>query len=171
MTQSEQPLERFYWIEVNRLAGSSRPGGPRNDRLPDDLRELQRHGIGAIVSLTETPLDEDAVLGMNMTYAHIPMIDMAAPTPQQLLSALAAIDSAHAAGHAVLVHCLAGQGRTGVVLAAWRIRQGMTTDNAIGDIRLVCDHAVENETQIACLRVFEMSPMSSVQCPEFPPMS
>lgn len=156
---------------MNRLAGSSRPGGSRNDRLTDDLRELQIHGIGAIVSLTETSIDEDAVTDAGMTYAHIPMIDMAAPTPKQLLNALDAIDTAHAAGHAVLVHCLAGQGRTGTVLAAWRIRQGMTTDDAITDIRLVCDHAVENEAQIASLRVFETSPGSSVQCPEFPPVS
>ena len=90
-----------------------------------------------------------------MTYAHIPIVDMTAPSPLQLLQALDAIDQAHADGRAVLVHCAAGQGRTGTVLAAWRIRQGATTDAAIAEIRLVCDRAVENDLQIACLRAFE----------------
>ncbi len=53
------------------------------------------------------------------------------------------------------VHCLAGQGRTGTVLAAWLIRQGATTDDAILEIRAACPQAVENEAQLACLRAFE----------------
>jgi atypical dual specificity phosphatase len=148
-------LERFYWVEEGWLAGSSRPGGLRDMNLPEDLEELQAHGIGAIVSLTETPIDEFAIESAGMTYAHIPIVDMTAPSPLQILQALDAIDQAHADGRAVLVHCAAGQGRTGTVLAAWRIRQGVTTDEAIAEIRLVCDHAVENDLQIFCLRTFE----------------
>lgn len=147
-------MDRFYWIEHARLAGSSRPGGARGDRLECDLRELQAYGIDAIVSLTETPLDERAVAVAGMDYTHIPMVDMAAPTLRQLLDALGAIDTAHANQRTVLVHCLAGQGRTGTVLAAWLIRQGMTTGEAIARLRLVCDRAVENDAQIACLRAF-----------------
>ena len=148
-------LERFYWIADGALAGSSRPGGRGDDQLTDHLTELQGYGIGAIVSLTETPIDEFAVADAGMTYTHIPIVDMTAPNERQLLMALEAIDIAHADGRSVLVHCLAGQGRTGTVLAAWRIRQGSTTDDAITELRLVCDHAVENDLQIACLRAFE----------------
>lgn len=148
-------VERFYWIADGRLAGSSRPGGRRDERLAVDLDELQSHGIGAVVSLTETPIDRFAVEDIGMTYAHIPIVDMTAPSPAQILQALDAIDLAHAGNRAVVVHCLAGQGRTGTILAAWRIRQGATTDNAITEIRLVCDRAIENDLQIACLRAFE----------------
>ena len=148
-------MERFYWIRDARLAGSSRPGGRRDERLPGDLDELQGYGIGAIVSLTETPLDEFAVQELGIAYAHIPIVDMTAPSPTQLFDALDAIDLAHAENRAVVVHCLAGQGRTGTVLAAWLIRQGSSADDAIAEIRTVCDHAVENDAQIACLRAFE----------------
>jgi hypothetical protein len=135
-------LERFYWIADGTLAGSSRPGGRRDDQLADHLAELQGYGIGAIVSLTETPIDEFAVADAGMTYAHIPIVDMTAPNERQLLMALEAIDIAHSDGRSVL--------------AAWRIRQGATTDDAIVELRLVCDHAVENDLQIACLRAFEL---------------
>ncbi len=148
-------MERFYWIRESQLAGSSRPGGRRDDRLAADLDELQGYGIGAIVSLTETPLDEFAIQELGMTYTHIPIIDMAAPNPTQLFDALDAIDLAHGEQRAVLVHCLVGQGRTGTILAAWLIRQGSTTDDAIAEIRAVCPQAVENDAQIACLRAFE----------------
>lgn len=148
-------MERFYWIRESMLAGSSRPGGLRGDRLATDLDELQARGIGAIVSLTETALDIYAVQELGMSYAHIPIVDMTAPSPAQLFDALDAIDLAHGENRAVVVHCLAGQGRTGTVLAAWLIRQGATTDEAIGEIRAVCPQAVENDAQLACLRVFE----------------
>ena len=54
-------LERFYWVEDGWVAGSSRPGGLRDVRLPEDLEELRAFGIGAIVSMTETPIDQFAV--------------------------------------------------------------------------------------------------------------
>ena len=148
-------MERFYWVREGELAGSSRPGGLRDDRLADDLAELQDHGIGAIISMTETPIDPFAVEAAGMSYVHIPVVDFTAPNVPQLLDALDAIDAAHSENRAVLVHCAAGQGRSATILAAWLIRQGASTDDAISELRLVCDRAVENEVQIACLRAFE----------------
>ena len=107
------------------------------------------------MSLTETPLDEFAIEELGIVYTHIPIIDMTAPNPTQLFDALDAIDLAHAEERAVVVHCLAGQGRTGTILAAWLIRQGSTTDDAIAEIRAACPQAVENDAQLACLRAFE----------------
>lgn len=148
-------MERFYWIRESHLAGCSRPGGRRDDRLAADLDELQGYGIGAIVSLTETALDELAVQELGIVYTHIPIVDMTAPSPTQLFDALDAIDLAHAEDRVVVVHCLAGQGRTGTVLAAWLIRQGASTDDAIAELRAACPQAVENDAQLACLRAFE----------------
>ena len=148
-------MERFYWVREGSLAGSSRPGGLRNDRLRADLDELQTHGIGAILSMTETPIDQVAVEELGMRYTHIPVIDFTAPSLPQILDSLHAIDEAHAEGRAILVHCAAGQGRSATILATWLIRQGSTTDDAIAELRTVCDRAGENEQQIACLRAFE----------------
>lgn len=148
-------MERFYWVEDRWLAGSSRPGGLRDTRLPEDLEELQAYGIGAIVSMTETPLDQIAVEDFGMRYSHIPVIDFTAPSMLQTLDALADIDAAHAEGRAVLVHCAAGQGRSATILCAWLIRQGATADEAVAHLRTVCDRAVENDAQLAYLASFE----------------
>jgi atypical dual specificity phosphatase len=148
-------VERFYWVQEGLLAGSSRPGGLRDEHLSADLAELQAHGIGSIVSMTETPIDQLAVEELGITYAHIPVVDFTAPTVPQILDALGVIDEAHADRRAVLVHCAAGQGRSATILGTWLIRQGSTTDEAVGHLRSVCDRAVENELQLACLRSFE----------------
>jgi atypical dual specificity phosphatase len=148
-------MERFYWVVDGTLAGSSRPGGLRDAHLAEDLETLRAYGIGAIVSMTETPIDQLAVERWGMRYSHIPVVDFTAPSVLQMLDALAAIDEAHAEGRAVLVHCAAGQGRSATILCSWLIRQGKTADEAVGQLRAVCDRAVENEAQLACLASFE----------------
>jgi len=118
-------MERFYWVREDRLAGSSRPGGLRNDRLDADLIELHARGISAILSMTETPLDAFAVEAAGMTYENIPVDDFTAPAIGQILDSLDFIDQAHAENRAVLVHCAAGQGRSATILGAWLVREGL----------------------------------------------
>ena len=64
---------------------------------------------------------------------HLPVDDFHAPTTTQMLDALAFLDDARATGTPVAVHCLAGQGRTGTVLAAYLIRGGLSSEQAIAD--------------------------------------
>lgn len=148
-------MERFYWVREGRLAGSSRPGGLRDTRLEIDLVELEGHGIGAILSMTETPIDAFAVEAAGMAYANIPVDDFTAPAVGQILDALDFIDQAQAEDRAVLVHCAAGQGRSATILCAWLVRDGATADEAVSELRTVCDKAVENDAQLGCLRAFE----------------
>jgi len=51
-------MERFYWLVEGRLAGCSRPG-TAGAALERDLAILREEGIGAVLSLTETPLEDD----------------------------------------------------------------------------------------------------------------
>lgn len=151
-------VQGFYWLIPRVLAGSGRPGGGRPEserkRLDADLIWLRDQGIAAILSLTETPLDPDAIARHAFAYMHLPVIDMTPPAPGQISEALAFIDRQHARDRAVLVHCLAGQGRTGTVLAAHLIRGGHSSDRAIAELRVVCPHAVENRLQESALADF-----------------
>ncbi len=157
----------FYWFIEDELAGCSRPGvarqGPgRDTRSPDERREaldrdlawLRGQGIGALLSLTETPLDAEALARHALTTLHLPVPDLTPPTPAQLMQALGFIDRQRLRGHAVAVHCLAGQGRTGTVLAAYRIRAGAHPDEALRALRAVCRGAVENPDQERALHAF-----------------
>ncbi|HEX8036929.1 MAG TPA: dual specificity protein phosphatase family protein, partial [Ktedonobacterales bacterium] len=167
------------WLIEGVLAGCGRPGGP--DRrghklwsgggsipgpddqeqqrirhaLDDDLAWLASHGIGAVLSLTETPLARGAIEQYGMEGLHLPIDDLTSPTPEQLDLALAFIDRQRAQGRKVAVHCLMGQGRTGTVLAAYLVRGGATAEAALRELRAVCPGAVGTPEQERALHAFE----------------
>ncbi len=169
-------MESFYWLIEGVLAGCGRPGGP--DRygqhwrsgggmpdpaeqqrarraLDDDLAWLMSHGIGAVLTLTETPLPKGAIEQYGIEGLHLPVDDLTAPTPEQLDVALTFIDRQRAVGRKVAVHCLMGQGRTGTVLAAYLVRGGATTEAALYEVRAVCPGAVGSPEQVRALHAFE----------------
>lgn len=169
-------MESFYWLIEGALAGCGRPGGtdPRGHRwrtgggtpdpeeqqrarhaLDEDLAWLTAYGIGAVLSLTETPLPVDAIEQYGMEGLHLPVDDLTAPTPEQLDLALAFIDRQRTLGRKVAVHCLMGQGRTGTVLAAYLVRGGATADAALRELRIVCPGAVGSPEQERALHAFE----------------
>src|SRR5579862_3351812 len=161
-------IESFYWVIDGALAGSSRPGGvgvsggrrrwnapapggdqtaQANQRLDDDLAWLRMQGIGALLSLTETPLPAEALTRHELASLHLPVDDMTAPTPEQFDQALAFIDMQRGRGRSVAVHCKMGQGRTGTVLAAYLIRGGATAESALRTLRALCPGAISAPEQ------------------------
>ena len=166
-------LPGFYWLIDGAIAGCSRPGvtetpGQRSRRddgddrgevdpgeaLDRDLTWLRRQGIGAVLSLTETPLAEGAVARYDLAALHLPVPDLHAPAPEQFTRALGFIDLQRALGRAVVVHCLVGQGRTGTILAAYRIRGGATPEEALRELRAICPGAVGSSEQEQALHAF-----------------
>ena len=143
-------MHRFYWLIDDVLAGCSRPGANGGD-LDADLARLRDHGIGVLLTLTETPLPPGSLANHDLRGLHIPVDDFHAPTIGQMLDALAFIDEARVNGEPVAVHCLAGQGRTGTVLAAYLIRGGLSAAAAIAEVRVVCPGAIEASTQTEAL--------------------
>lgn len=164
-------VQGFYWLLPTELAGSARPGGSdasptqrgreradeaedRPGRFAADLSWLRAEGIRSILSLTETPLPADALQRGDFSYLHLAVDDLTAPTPLQLQQALGFIDWQRALGRPVVVHCRMGQGRTGTVLAAYLIRDGMTADAAIAHLRRICSGALSSASQERALHVF-----------------
>ena len=68
---------------------------------------------------------------------------------------LARMSAALRRGEVLAVHCLAGLGRTGTVLAAWLVREGLTAEEALRRVRLIDAQYVQSETQEALLYEFE----------------
>ncbi len=152
-------MDGFYWLIENELAGCPRPGSRRGrtaegDTLDADLAWLREQGIGAILSMTETPLDDGALAHHGFETLHLPVDDLHAPTPAQLHYALRFIDEQRARGNRVAVHCLMGQGRTGTVLAAYLIRGGSDAEDALRHLRAVCPGAIGSKEQEQALRAF-----------------
>ena len=144
-------MHRFYWVVDNALAGCSCPGGGHGGNIDHDLTTLRDYGVGALLTLTEAPLPRGALERHGLLGLHIPVDDFHAPTTTQMLEALAFLDDARATGTPVAVHCLAGQGRTGTVLAAYLIRGGLSAEQAISEVRGICPGAIEASPQTAAL--------------------
>ena len=170
--RDETMVQRFYWLIDRTLAGCSQPGVrdqggrhfPRRDgaengtadleALDRDLAWLRQQDIGAVLSLTEAPLIEEALTRHRLEVLHLPVPDMTAPLPEQFQRALAFIDWQRALGRAVAVHCLVGQGRTATILAAYLIRGGMSADSAIDRLRTICPGAIGSPEQERALHAF-----------------
>lgn len=143
-------MHRFYWMIDHVMAGCSRPGANGGD-VDRDLATLRGHGVGALLTLTETALPRGALERHGLLGLHLPVDDFHAPTTIQMLDALAFLDDARATCTPVAVHCLAGQGRTGTVLAAYLIRGGISAEQAIADVRAICPGAIEATPQTVAL--------------------
>jgi atypical dual specificity phosphatase len=138
----------FSWIEKPTLAGMARP------QSPEEMRWLREQGIEVLVSLTEERLPRDWCDDAGLLVFHEPLEDMEPPTQEQLDRCVSAVTKALANNMAVAVHCGAGLGRTGVVLAAYLVTKGLSAANAISRVRRLRPHSIETDEQAEAIERF-----------------
>jgi len=128
----------FVWVEEGRLAGSGYPASRTQVKWLADL------GIRGILTLTPEPLPSDWTEGLGLTLGHVAMEDHEAPSVDAMAEGVNFITSQLGEGRAVVVHCLAGEGRTGCVLAAFLITgRHMGGEEAIRALRRAKPEFVE----------------------------
>jgi len=84
----------------------------------------------------------------------LPVPDGGAPTFEQAEEFVSFVTEQRAAQRPVAVHCEAGLGRTGTLLATYLIAQGESAAAAIARVRAAENVAVETPTQIHFLEQF-----------------
>jgi atypical dual specificity phosphatase len=138
----------FTWVDKPHLAALARPSSG------EDLAWLRRNGIDVLVSLTEDPVRRDWVNDAGVLAVHVPVPDMEPPTDRQLDHLLDTIRRANATGMGVAVHCGAGLGRTGTVLAAYFVGQGLKAKEAVAKVRELRPGSVETADQERAVEAF-----------------
>jgi atypical dual specificity phosphatase len=138
----------FYWVDKPHLAGLAQP------ESEEDLDWLRQNGIEVLICLTEDPPRRDWINNAGLFALHVPVMDMDAPAQEQLDTCLSAIARAHEKNMGVCVHCGAGLGRTGVVLACFFVSHDLTAQNAIARVRRLRPGSVETEEQEQAVEEF-----------------
>ncbi len=126
----------FTWVRESKLAASGRPSSG------EQVRWLRENGVTSILTLTEDPLPSQWTRGLEAH--HISLKDHAPLTPEQMMKGADVLASQLSKGKVVLVHCLAGKGRTGCVLAAYMIAyEGKSARQSIDELRSLRGGSVE----------------------------
>ena len=143
----------FAWLVPGQLAGTPLPGVVHDIDL--DLAALRRMGITLLITLTERDLPQEPLLRHGLRNLHLPIYDREPPTVAQIQMLLKRMEILLAQGHVLAVHCLAGIGRTGTVLAAWLVREGLAAPEALRRVRLIDAQYVQTTEQEDFLQLYE----------------
>ncbi len=122
---------RFFGLNISRLNDMLYVGGEFQASQWPQLRAL---GIRAVLSLQAER--EDVFEGPPPDRAlRLEVVDFHSPTIEQLHQAVAFVNAAHADGLPTLIHCHAGVGRAPLTAAAYLVAQGMTSADALEQVR------------------------------------
>lgn len=154
MLSDSRGPQGFRWIVPGVLAGCPQPGVVAP--MDYDLMLLERAGITHLITLTEQDLDQEVLRRAELRNTHLPIFDRQAPSTSQMHMLLVRMQRLIDAGEVLAVHCKAGLGRTGLVLAAWMIRDGgLSAETALERLRKIHPGYVQSDEQLDFLHAYE----------------
>lgn len=130
-----KPFPNTYWVEPGRLLAGEYPGGSAKSDPATAVDALLHARFSCFIDLTqEKEMIPYAGLleSSDILYHRFPIPDHGVPRSTQTMRAvLEAIDAALGEGRCVYVHCRAGIGRTGMVIACYLIHSGLDAEAAL----------------------------------------
>jgi atypical dual specificity phosphatase len=148
-------LRNFSYVVEDQIAACAHPD--YSGDCSESLEELKERGIGALVSLDECGIPLHEIADHDFHYLHLAVPDFTPPTIDQVRQFLDFVERERTEGRRVAVHCGAGYGRTGTMLACYFVAQGDSPEKAVRKVResrpgsietteqekFVCDFAAE----------------------------
>ena len=138
----------FSWLIDEKLAGSGMPTSF------DELDWILQQGVKSIVTMTENSLPEEWT--REIGYLHVPTPDLTAPDMEKIDLAVEFIHQNITDNQAVMVHCAAGMGRAGTILACYLVKyQKFSAKDAIKKIREERPGSIQSDVQELAISYFE----------------
>jgi atypical dual specificity phosphatase len=138
----------FSWLIENKLAGSGIPTSS------DELDWILKQGVTSIVTMTENALPKEWI--SDIGYLHVPTPDLTAPDMDRIDTAVDFIHKKISDDEAVMVHCAAGMGRAGTILACYFVKyQKYSAKDAIKKIRKERPGSIQSEVQELAITFYE----------------
>jgi len=133
----------FSFVFPGKLAGLAMPGGSKNPKR--EVRFLRRQGITHLVNLTEQDYGTPAIR-REFEVLDCPVDDFGVPTLEQLGPIIELYRSPAVLG----IHCMAGVGRTGLVLSCLAgMELGLSDYAAVRYVRKLRPGSVESSSQVS----------------------
>ncbi len=138
----------FSWLIEEQLAGSGFP------TTFDEFNWLLDQGVKSIVTMTENALPDDWI--ENVGYLHVPTPDLTAPDMDKIDLAVDFIHERINNNQSVMVHCAAGMGRAGTILACYFVKyKKYAAKDAIKKIRDERPGSIQSEVQELAIGFYE----------------
>jgi protein-tyrosine phosphatase len=155
-------------IDRGRLAMSRAPGWLGD--LHEELAQIRSVGIGSVLALVE---DKDipffriaesadhyiaAVGEAGLVLHRHPVPDHQVPTSlPDFVTTIVRLNNRLRAGESILVHCLAGIGRTGLTTACSLVALGAEVDEAVAIVRATNEFRIETAGQLRFVEEFALA--------------
>ena len=138
----------FSWLIEEKLAGSGIPTSH------DELEWILNQGVKSIVTMTENALPENWI--KDIDYLHVPTPDFTAPDMDKIDTAVDFIHEQISENQSVMVHCAAGMGRAGTILACYLVKyQNYSAQDAITKVRKERPGSIQSEVQELAIGYYE----------------
>jgi atypical dual specificity phosphatase len=138
----------FSWLIEEKLAGSGMPTSF------DELEWIMNQGVKSIVTMTENALPENWI--KEIDYLHVPTPDFTAPDMDRIDTAVNFIHENISENQAVMVHCAAGMGRAGTILACYLVKyEKYSAQDAISKVRKERPGSIQSEVQELAIGFYE----------------
>ncbi|MFX0168621.1 MAG: dual specificity protein phosphatase family protein [Candidatus Hodarchaeota archaeon] len=142
-------MHNFSYLIPGVLAGASKPRGKQ------DLTYLAMQGIKVLVTAMEDSLDEEAVKTTGLEYHYFPVLPYGTPSLQQINEFVELVNKNRTRNRPVAVHCFMGWGRTGTLLGAYLVSEGLSASDAIDEVRKKRPGSIETSGQEQVLYIYE----------------